>query len=272
MLENVGEEGLRVLQYVHLVDRHGAHLTLAQLDQFADTARPKWVPDFWEGSGDVDFVRTIRWSEYLHALEWIDVAGPDIESAQEDEIRDRAPVRLTGLGRSVLQACEGSEPTLAAQVLLGDEDPLAYGQVIAHLAGLGSGLLIDAYLTERVLGDLLTVTTVNRILTSTKGRRGRERVKTLAALGFANGLRPVSIRANDRLHDRFFIADGGEVVALGSSLNGVSKNITTLARLSGDAAHVLRVHFEDVWQDSIPLPAELPLETAQQTEEPALGQ
>jgi len=257
VLDCVGEEGLRVLRYVDLVNRHGASVTVAQVDQFADTARPKWVPDFWEGPDETDFIRTISWSRYLHTLDWIAVGTLDVDIAQDDDVRTRATVKLTRLGRSVLSACEDSEPMLATQVLLGEEDPLAYGQVVANRAGLGPGLLIDAYLSDTVLADLLRVTSVNRILTSTKGRKGKERAETLAALAFTNGVRPVSIRISNTLHDRFFIADSAEVVALGSSLNGVGKNLTTLAWISGDAGQVLRGHLEDLWQASTQLPPKL---------------
>lgn len=61
----------------------------------------------------------------------------------------------------------------------------------------------------------------------------------------------MEVRTSAALHDRFYLPDTGDVVGLGVSLNGLERNVTTLAAMSGEPASVLRRHFEDLWRASV---------------------
>ncbi len=213
-------------------------------------------PDY--GYDDDDHLMlSIDWSRYLHLLGWIDVpvetwppAGLSAKDRRGWE-RDRqaARVLLTDLGRGLRQALTSDAASEATSVLLGEAEPLAYGLVLARLAARGSCLLVDAYITDTVLIDLLKYTSVNRILTSDKGgRRGKDRALAVAALAGSNGSRIVQVRVSDKLHDRYVLTDGGEVEAIGTSLNSISKNATTVVPLAGEPAALLRQHYEALWQ------------------------
>lgn len=274
------DDALRLLDYLVLVERGGQTLTIQQLDRFAAITPPRWVPpDYGYGTDDEEgLTLSLDWSRYLQLLGWIDVDAelwPPMGLAAKDRRkwdRDRndARVRLTELGRGLRQALSSDAANEATSVLLGEAEPLAYGLLLARLAARGLCLLVDPYLTDAVLLDLLKYTNVNRVLTSDKGgKRGKDRALAVAALAAQNASRRVQVRLSDALHDRYVLTDDGAVEAIGTSLNSVSKNATTVVPIAGQPAMLLRGHYEALWKDATVLVDAHPEPTDRATDTPS---
>lgn len=176
------------------------------------------------------------WTQYLERVGWIKTDG--------------SPVKLTPLGHAIL--ADLSAPKLEAsdedspEVILGPSDPFAYVRVIGALSDVGEGLLVDPYFRFDQLETVVEHTQIRRILTSKKIGASATSQLELALAVFDESQRP-EVRVANELHDRFAISEGDRVIAIGTSLNSVGKNLSVVVPLASVAARAIRQSNEVLW-------------------------
>ncbi|EFG78674.1 hypothetical protein HMPREF0591_1405 [Mycobacterium parascrofulaceum ATCC BAA-614] len=122
------------------------------------------------------------------------------------------------------------------------------------LANVGAGLLIDPYFDVEILHRLLLSAGITSVLVL--AGRGKIKNKNLPAIEtHFSGRLPrnnIEVRKTIDLHDRYVIPDeGGEVLMLGTSLNGVTKKNTALISLPELAAKAAtRDAHELIWDEA----------------------
>ena len=146
--------------------------------------------------------------EYLERVRWVEV----VEAGDEH-------VRATGVGRAVLRALDRQavEEETPLDVVL-DDPELSLPRVVGLLAEAGNAALVEPYLDAASLLAVVRSTSIDRILTSSLGRKGRtaEIVETLALLKPSLDARPLEVRVSDAFHDRFVIPRSGPIRTLGT--------------------------------------------------------
>ena len=182
--------------------------------------------------------------EHLVRLKWLEEVGPDSD--------DNRGLRLTNLGSALLRDAErdSTQDEDVSVVLLGRDDPLAYPTLVGQLVQAGPGLLVDPYLELSHLHRIVMSTQLTRVLVSGHGRRQREVEPMRTYLESPSLSRHVEVRASTALHDRVLLSDSGDVVTLGTSLNGVGRKTTVLAPIPSPARDSLRREYEDLWREA----------------------
>jgi len=193
--------------------------------------------------------------EHLVSLTWLDEI-PDL--ACED-----SRLRLTELGSALLRHAEiGTETDEGVGVVvLGGEDPLAYPTLVGQLAAAGPGLLVDAYLKLPDLHTLVVSTQLTRLLVSGRQKNRSEIAALQTYIDNPSLSRQIEIRASTQLHDRVLVADDGDVLTLGASLNGVGRKTTVLSPMPSPAREALQTEYERLWSAATlvgPTPPEEP--------------
>ncbi|MFI2348676.1 hypothetical protein ACH492_16825 [Streptomyces sp. NPDC019443] len=179
------------------------------------------------------------WTEYLERVAWIKVVDDS--------------VKLTPLGHAIL--ADLSAPQIestsedSSEVILDPSDPFAYVRVIGALADIGEGLLVDPYFRFDQLETVVSHTAIRRILTSKKIGAPAISQLELALAVFDDSQRP-EVRIANELHDRFAISGGDKVIAIGTSLNSVGKNLSIVVPLASVAGSAIRRSHEDLWAKS----------------------
>jgi hypothetical protein len=135
-------------------------------------------------------------------------------------------------------------------MVLAAEDELAYGRVLSVISECGEALIMDGYLAPGELVHILKDSNASRFLVSSKLKGSR-----LTQLALMIRLTPPvadgvvrELRCAD-FHDRYLIGED-RVYGLGSSLNGVGKNMTTLIHLPDLAAQTVHAEAERLWVDA----------------------
>lgn len=181
---------------------------------------------------------------HLIRLTWLaEIAAPgDGESG----------LRLTDLGRALLRDAETGDESEeeVSVVVLGREDPLAYPILVGQLAAAGPGLLVDPYLKLADLHTIIVSTQLTRLLVSGKTNNRREIGAMQAYLGRGSISRRVEVRSSVGLHDRVLMADDGDVLTVGTSLNGVGRTTTVVSPMPSPARESLRDEYEHLWEDA----------------------
>ncbi|MGW4141908.1 hypothetical protein ACWELV_34865 [Streptomyces mirabilis] len=243
-MEIASEDAHQLLFYVNVVNRRGYKLSVPEFEAYAKgvSRKTKSVGGPLKSIRDLQammgtqriFAETSL--EYLTRLQWV--------SIESDH------VKLTRLGKAILD--ELSSPTVDAdsenvtEVLLDPSDPHAYVKVIGVLAELGEGMLVDPYFRYDQLETIVEHTQVRRILTSKKtGNTALSQLQLALAL-IDDDQRP-ELRVADALHDRFAIGDGGNVIAIGTSLNSIGRNHSVVVPLSSAAGKAVASLYEDLW-------------------------
>lgn len=239
-METLDDEQRRALAFVASAARGGYDPTAADLDAWGENSRRRTVGGMADLRALMDFSRVTdgrpeRLSTHLVNLRWLS--------------RDAsARLRLTPLGQALLKDAQMDDADVRT-IVLGTEDPLAYASLIRELAKAGDALLVDPYLDPDGLLNLIEHTQIRRVLVKDKLRKEQR-----AALEvFWKGTdRAVDIRVSSGLHDRLILAEGGEVMTIGTSLNAVAKrkSTTVLAPLPREAAEFMRKHFEDTFKSA----------------------
>lgn len=164
---------------------------------------------------------------------------------------DRQRYAVTSLGHALLRSEvleERESDEEGGVMVLATNDDLAYGRVLGVIAECGDAYVVDGYLSAEELGHILRGSNACRFLVSTKLGKGRlmelSVMISLAAPTDAGKVR--ELRRAD-FHDRYLIGDS-KVYGLGSSLNGVGKNLTTLIEMPEKVAVTLRLEAEELWQ------------------------
>lgn len=181
-------------------------------------------------------------TEHLVTLTWL------------EQVSGRAGLRITDLGLALLQDREREGPAETdVTVVLAKDDPIAYAKLMGSISKVGAGLLIDPYLDVEILHRLLLSTGITRVLVFAD--RSNIKNKNLPAIEtHLSGILPrgnIEVRKTTDLHDRYVIADeDGEVLMLGTSLNGVTKKNTALISLPEPAAKATRDAHEKIWDNA----------------------
>ena len=159
----------------------------------------------------------------------------------------------TQLGRDVHEALcreelQDREEEEVREVFLGKDDPLAYAALVSHLANLGPYMLVDPHLRFEQLGPLLSPRSkLQRILVSDR-LDASDRSALMQTL--EDMQHPIEIRIAEAisLHDRYAIGSS-EVLQLGTSLNSMGTNSTTLIHLA-HTAEPIRREYEHRWDEA----------------------
>lgn len=161
-------------------------------------------------------------------------------------------LRLTDLGRALLRDAEIGVDTEddVGVVVLGRDDPLAYPILVGQLAAAGPGLLVDPYLKLADLHMIVVSTQLTRLLVSGKPVNRREVGAMQAYIGNGSLSRRVEVRSSTELHDRVLVADDGDVITVGTSLNGVGRTTTVMSPMPSPARESLRDAYEGMWADA----------------------
>lgn len=167
----------------------------------------------------------------------------------------RERVRLSDLGRALLTSAEsnaGDEGGVGL-VVLDRDDPLSYPRLVARLNDVGDGLLVDPYLEVAALHNIVISTQIERVMIG-GGPRNRNRVGAISTyLGGALD-RPIEVRTSEELHDRVAISTAGEVLTIGSSINGLNKHTTMIVPVPSVGAQALVSYYDDLWEKGVKLP------------------
>jgi len=181
--------------------------------------------------------------EHLLRLTWLTTAtghlGPEVG------------LRLSDLGQALLQDAERGETEQedVSVVVLGREDPLAYAQVMGQFAAAGAGLLVDPYLKLNDLHTILLSTRLTRLLVSGKhNEREIGALRTYLASGSLS--RRIEVRSSMKLHDRVLLADEGDVLTIGTSLNGVGRTTTVMTPIPTPAREALAEEYARLWEEA----------------------
>lgn len=160
-------------------------------------------------------------------------------------------LRLSDLGQALLQDAERGETEQedVSVVVLGREDPLAYAQVMGQFAAAGAGLLVDPYLKLNDLHMILLSTRLTRLLVSGKhNEREIGALRTYLASGSLS--RRIEVRSSTKLHDRVLLADEGDVLTIGTSLNGVGRTTTVMTPIPTPAREALSEEYARLWDEA----------------------
>lgn len=173
-------------------------------------------------------------------------------------------MRITDLGAALLAAAERDEPQHGDVdlIVLDRDDSLAYPKLVARLHDVGEGLLVDPYLEVSALHTLLTSTRLARVLVLDNGRNGSKLAALTTHLTSTRLPREIEVRSSAELHDRVVVSAEGEVLTIGSSINGLNKHTTALVQVPAPGAATMRDYYERLWSDATPLGASPPDENS----------
>jgi hypothetical protein len=167
-------------------------------------------------------------------------------------VNDRGGLSLTPLSRALLRAQEsaGTEHDGVDVLILNQDDPLAYANLLGHIAEAGRVMIVDPYLRVEPLLALLTATQADRFLIgSNVSKKDRAAMMTLVNSGAA-GQAELRRAKPGSVHDRLIVSDTG-VQTLGMSLNAVGRTGTTVLMPVPEAsADHLRQVCEGWWNDA----------------------
>ncbi|MDG4796958.1 hypothetical protein [Micromonospora sp. WMMD1082] len=183
-------------------------------------------------------------TEHLVRLTWLEeVPAPHGEDFG---------LRLTDLGRALLRDAETDDESDedVSVVVLGREDPLAYPILVGQFAAAGTGLLVDPYLKLADLHTIVVSTQLTRLLVSGKPNNRGVVASMEAYLGSKSLARQIEVRSSEGLHDRVLIADDGDVLTVGTSLNGVGRTTTVMTPIPSPARKSLRDEYERLWSEA----------------------
>jgi hypothetical protein len=258
-IELVSAQTHQVLAYMAALEQQGYQPSSAEVEAYAEAPRrltgrttfPPWFDLAKLGVVGIGVrpVEDEKWVEYLRRLGWL--TGP---------LGAAGRVRLAEAGRALLNHLNAQRAGLLADtpLVVNPDDPLAYAKVIGQIAQLEDALLVDQYVGADDVWVLSTGSSVRRILTSGKGRRGR--LEELRAwLGTIAEERRPTVRLSNDLHDRFVVSPT-RVLALGTSLNGVGRSLTVLTPFDGAVAAAIRTATQAMWDAAEPVVVERPSE------------
>lgn len=266
-MELVPEHVHRALAYVRLLNDRGIDPEWAHVEAFARTEVPKGVGyeeySPFIGAASVAFwgkrERKIRDAEpvleYLKSMGWIATSE-----------RPDSGVHLTKLGRALLQGLEAETPlelpdSNVADVVLEPTDPLAWVNLTRVVANARAGLLVDAYFKAEYLPWLIEGTSMRRVLVSSRHQKADRDLAVMAvALATVPNADQLEVRSTNstELHDRCIIGADGNLRLLGSSINGVGRNLTAVITPDPDAMRVYRERYEKLWAEAIVVTPQLP--------------
>lgn len=252
-MEIANDRAHRCLKYVAQVEDQGYSLRVDDFVAYArGPSRRRRIPSFDAISQMQRALAYARpdedYLEYLYRVGWVAIVGPG------DSINDDDVVAMTDLGRAVLSALDAGsvDQELAAAVVLDQGDPVGRARVIGEIARHGDCALVDRFFGIQDFLDIVQRTEVTRVLT---GTGGKDKLPSLQqALSDVSVDRKFEVRLSNAFHDRYVVPQSGPVLALGTSLGGVSKRVSTLITIQDDAGgSAVRLAFEEEWKRAEPL-------------------
>jgi hypothetical protein len=242
----------RALAYLVAVNDAGYRPTNGDFEEYAGS------PDRYPGKRETAFSHVIS-ASVLKFLQTVEVRPAETyvdHCSRLGWLTVGKDERLssTQLGRAVLRGLETqtAEAQPAGDIVIEAHDSLAFARVVQRIAEAGPALLVDPYFRLEELLTIVTSTSVTRVLTS-------ERTTAEQRTGLKLGVeslqidRPFEVRVATReVHDRYLIADEGEVQFVGTSLNSLGRTSTAMGKVH-DGAVQLRELYEKVWRESSPL-------------------
>lgn len=229
-----------------MLAEHSERLSSAVRDLYPSSRLPK---DFWlTRTRRVEVTPPETTVAHLIRLRWL---------ACEEHTNRGDEVRTTELGAALLTAAEQDEPQLGDVdlIVLDRDDPLAYPKLVARLHDVGEGLLVDPYLEVSALHTLLTSTRLTRFLVLENDRNGSKLAALTTLLASTRLPREIKVRSSAELHDRVIVSAEGEVLTIGSSINGLHKHTTALVQVPTPGAATMKEYYERLWSTATPLGA-----------------
>lgn len=253
-MQILSETQHRTLAFVHACGRGGYRPTVTEVEEWLDNPQPEGA--LWEPLSAL-----ARGTALTIAQAFSSIMSRRTREAESDVdhlvkigwlVVDEERVGLSELGRALLHDAEleVAEESGVSVVVLGRDDPLAYPQLIGHLAGLGAGLLVDQYLRLEQLHQLVQSTQIDRVLVSALDNMKSARSAMTTYLDSPSMLRPIEVRASGGLHDRLMAADSGEVHTVGTSLNGIGRVTTVITPLPTIAAAAMAAEAQAHWSSA----------------------
>lgn len=241
MVEIADAVAHRALRYVEAVNRQGHRLTIKEFEAYV--ARPERESRTVGGLSSLVLSQSLAalsgfggTTKHEFILDWL----KRVKWLSVRELK----VSLTPLGAAVLREldAQGVDFEGPSIIVLTAANPFAYAEVVSAVSKAGTELLADPYLQLSALPMLLANTSVKRILVSPEA--------DIVGLKIADpeaSENQVAIRVSADFHDRFAIPTSGEVLNLGTSLNGFGKRLSVITPISPPGANEIRTAYEDLW-------------------------
>jgi hypothetical protein len=156
---------------------------------------------------------------------------------------------LTPIGQALLNGLSAEDQSYQGEsvelITLDPADPLNVSKLARVLGEAKEGLFVDPYFEPHDLQWLVTTTSIDRILV---GQPTKVAAIAVALTAIDEDRRPeVRIDRTKLLHDRAIVAEGGQVTAVGTSLNSMSKRLTAIIKLPLAVSAAYRPHLEELW-------------------------
>lgn len=249
MVELLHERARLVLEYVATLQRQGHRPTVAEVDAYAAQPHRKG-PKRQSVASSIGAMMEAAlagpiidsgetYLEYMQRLRWAKVS---------QDLVSLTPLALAML-RDLNSPKMDPEALSHVEVTVDPADKMSFARLLNQFNNLGPGLLVDPYLRLEQFLEVADATPVTRVLTSSRafGTEAQRRLYQ-RALSAADG--KILVRHIDKLHDRHYIPETGNIWMLGVSLNGVGKNVSVLTQLGEESSRVLREAYEGYWQDA----------------------
>jgi hypothetical protein len=230
-MQALSDDIVRVLAFMNQAERGGGAANRESINAFAAQPAPP-DPAWYALSAGMHLHRALGSAD---VAQWLIDTGLAV-----DQFYD---VVLSPLGEAMLHGAQSSSVTA---LLLDPDDPLSYPQLVTRLSGDQRTMIADPYIRLSELHQLISETTVTRVLTSSKIGEGERR--GMAALA-SRASRAVEVRLTDEpsWHDRY-VLEGERLWLLGASVNGLHKNVTALLPVSDETvAGAVRSYINDLW-------------------------
>jgi hypothetical protein len=246
----------RALAYLRLLNDRGIDPAREHLEAFACEPSPQdavYQTSFLNVAAFGQWLREQKTRnaepvvDYLVRMGWVELSA-------EPEGR----VHLTDLGQVVLLGLGAEGPAEqilpnVADVVLEPTDPMAWVHLTRVVANAGAGMLVDGYFKADFVPWLVETTTMRRVLVSSRPGKAAQDLGLIAvALATLPNAGQLEVRATNspELHDRCIIGADGTVQLLGSSVNGVGRNMTAVVRPDPDVMRTYRDRYENLWKSA----------------------
>lgn len=245
----INETSHRILAYLVALEGQTYHPTPEEIDAYArgaDQAR-KVISGFQAVFTSIVSATLRETVETETAAQWL--VRLKLAQAQDNRFRS------TSLGRALLAAANEQEAMLEASpplaIVLKQDDEFALATVMAKIAEIGPGSLVDPYLRMEGFVQLAQHARITRIITGPKTADGRLQALSAgrAALEDVDVIEVLpEIRVVDVFHDRYLIPDIGPIWMFGTSLNGVGKRASAMVQVAEEpGGRAIRAAVQDEW-------------------------
>lgn len=242
-VELVNKRAAKVMNMIAAVNTQGYKPSRVEVNNYGSSPE-RLVTEFdpyYDDRGEFWDVET--YSAYLERLKWVEI------------IEDAAV--LTPMGLAVLRAMQDQgklDNVSVLETVLESGDPFAYARAIAVLADVPDALVVDPYIKLDGLMDIMPLSSVTRILTSSERGNPSKKAGPFALASAARpGNRQIRIAELSRLHDRYFIPRTGPVRMISTSMNSIGSRIGVITPLGASASQAVREEHEKIWTDSVPV-------------------